>query len=200
MSRSRFRSSELQPDLLGGGAPARIHRLFFALMPDDGVRQQIESAVAGVMAAQPLAAQMIRPSRYHATLHFLGDHPMLREDVVKAAIAAADKVAMEAFDWVLDSASGFRGQPSPCVLRCTHEPEGLQTLWSDLRKQLLLAGLGQELLRQFTPHVTFAYSRGAMLEPVPVAPVRWRAQGFSLVHSIIRGEYQILGSWHAMAR
>jgi len=200
MSRSRFQASDMQPDLLGGGgAPAQIHRLFFALMPEEGVSKQIESAAAGAMAAQPWSAQMIRPSRYHATLHFLGDHPMLREDIVKAAIAAADKVSMEPFEWVLDSASGFRGHQPPCVLRCSHEPEGLQALWAQLRKELLLAGLGQELTRQFTPHVTFAYSRGAVLEAMPIAPIRWRVQGFSLVHSIIRGDYQILRSWGPQA-
>lgn len=200
MSRSRSRSSDQQPDLLGGGAPAEIHRLFFALMPNDAVGVQIEAAAAGVMAARDLRARMIRPSRYHATLHFLGDHPMLRDDLARAAMTAASKLRAAPFEVVLDSASSFHGREPPCVLRCSQVPEGLQALWDGLRRELLLVGLGQHLSRQFTPHVTFAYSRSALLEPVAIEPITWRVEAFSLVHSVVGGgDYRILDSWRLQA-
>ncbi|PMQ02818.1 RNA 2',3'-cyclic phosphodiesterase [Dyella sp. AD56] len=198
MSRSRSRTTtDIQPDLLGGGGePAQIHRLFFALMPGEAVARQIEHAAAGVAATQPMHARMIRPSRYHVTLHFLGDHPMLREDIVRAAIDAAGKLAVEPFELVLDSVSGFHGREPPCVLRCSQVPDGLLKLWEDLRQALVLAGLGQHLSRSFTPHVTFAYSRGALPQMVSIEPIRWRVDGCSLLHSIVGGgEYRTLGTW-----
>lgn len=187
----------MQPDLLGGGhEPAQIHRLFFALLPGEEVRRQVEHATTEVAASQHLRARMIRPSRYHVTLHFLGDHPALREDIVRAAMAAAGKVQASPFDLVLDHAAGFHGREPPCVLRCSEVPEGLQALWNDLRQALVLGGVGAHLSRQFTPHVTYAYSRGAVPQAVPVSPIRWRVEGFALLHSIIGGgDYRLLDAW-----
>lgn len=140
---------------------------------------------------------MIRPSRYHLTLHFLGDHALLRQDIVKAAIAAADKVAMHPFELVLDQSAAFHGREPPCVLRCTQVPEGLQRLWEGLRQALLLAGLGAQLSRSFTPHVTYAYSRGGLPQAAPMAPIAWTVDGLALLHSVVGGgEYEVLRTWH----
>jgi 2'-5' RNA ligase len=193
---NRSSSADRQPDLLGGHTPPQVHRLFFALMPDDAVAQRIEAAASRVAAEQHLHARMIRASRYHATLHFLGDHPMLREDIAKAAMAAAAKVQAQPFELVLDSAAAFHGREPPCVLRCSQVPDGLQRLWNDLQQTLSLAGLGRHLSRQFTPHVTFAYSRGRLPEPMAIEPIRWRVEGFSLLHSVVGGgDYRILDAW-----
>lgn len=201
MNSRRTPPHAVQPDLLGGGAePAQIHRLFFALLPEERARTRIEAAAAGVAASQHLKARMIRPARYHATLHFLGDHPMLREDIARAAIDAAGRVRAAPFDLVLDSASGFHGREPPCVLRCTQTPPALQALWQDLREALIRAGLGAHLSRSFTPHVTFAYSRGALPQSTPVEPITWRVEGFSLLHSVVGGgDYEILDAWRFQA-
>ena len=197
---NRSSSSDHQPDLLGGHTPPQVHRLFFALMPGDAVAQRIEAAASRVAAEQQLHARMIRSSRFHATLHFLGDHPMLREDIARAAMAAAAKVRAQPFELVLDSAAAFHGREPPCVLRCSHMPEGLQRLWNDLQQTLSLAGLGRHLSRQFTPHVTFAYSRGRLPEPMAIEPINWRVEGFSLVHSVVGGgDYRILDAWRFQA-
>ena len=198
MSFRRSPPPDIQADLLGGGsgAPAEVHRLFFALLPGEPVRRQIETVAAGVAVAQHLRARMIRPSRYHATLHFLGDHPMLRNDIVQAAVSAARKVRCEPFDLVLDSASGFHGREPPCVLRCSQVPAELTGLWQDLRQALVLAGQGVHLSRTFTPHVTFAYSRGAPPQEMAVEPITWRADGFALLHSVVGGgDYRMLDAW-----
>ncbi|WP_199096312.1 2'-5' RNA ligase family protein [Dyella sp. ASV21] len=185
-----------QADLLGGAAPAQIHRLFFALLPDTGVAGQIQAAGDGAAREQQLRARMIRPSRYHLTLHFLGDYPMLRQDIVHAAMAAAGKVRAQPFELVLDQTAGFHGREPPCVLRCSQVPDALQAFWQGLRQALVLAGVGAHLSRSFTPHVTYAYHRGAVPPSAPTAPIHWRVQGFSLLHSVVGGgEYQTLGHW-----
>lgn len=197
MSSRRSAPTDNQPDLLGGSdTPTEIHRLFFALLPDEATSRLVERAANTVVAAQHLRARLIRPSRYHATLHFLGDHPMLRQDVVQAATAAADKVRAAPFELVLDHAAGFHGREPPCVLRCSHVPSTLQTLWQDLHQSLILAGLRAHLSRNFTPHVTFAYSRGALPQAAPIEPITWRVDGFALLHSVVGGgEYRTLDAW-----
>ena len=198
MSSRRSAPTDIQPDLLGGGfnTPTEIHRLFFALLPDEAICRRVEHAANGIVAAQHLRARMIRPSRYHATLHFLGDHPMLRQDLVQAATVAAGKVHAEPFELVLDHAAGFRGREPPCVLRCSQVPAALQTLWQDLQQGLILAGLGAYLSRNFTPHVTVAYSRGALPQAAPIDPITWRVNGFALLHNVVGGgEYRTLGAW-----
>lgn len=203
MSSRRSAPTDIQPDLLGGGSstPTEIHRLFFALMPDEATCRHVEHAANGVVAAQHLRARMIRPSRYHATLHFLGDHPTLRQDIVQAATVAAGKVRAAPFELVLDHAAGFHGREPPCVLRCSQVPSALQTLWQDLQQALILAGLGAHLSRNFTPHVTFAYSRGAPPQATPVEPISWRVEGFALLHSVVGGgEYRTLEAWRFHSR
>ena len=187
-----------QLDLLGGGiASTELHRLFFALMPDDATRTRLAAAAETLRARHSgLRARWINPSRYHATLHFLGDHPALRPTLVDGAIVAADKIHAEPFAWTLDNASSFRGRQPPCVLRGEEIPDPMQQLWQTLRHALALAGQGGHLERSFTPHVTLAYSHGTMLEPAAIAPVTWQVTDFVLVHNVVgQGSYQILGRW-----
>lgn len=186
-----------QSDLLGGIASMEVHRLFFALMPDAATRERLAAVAAGLKASRPgFRARWIHPDRYHATLHFLGDHAALRPSLVDAAVAAADKVSIAPFAWTLDSATSFRGREPPCVLQGTEVSAPLQQLWQALGKALVLAGQGARLERSFTPHVTLAYSHGAMLGAVGVEPVTWPVAEFALVHHVIgQGAYQILGHW-----
>jgi 2'-5' RNA ligase len=187
-----------QFDLLGGGiASTELHRLFFALMPDDATRVRLAAAAEALRASHSgLRARWINPSRYHATLHFLGDHAALRPMLVDGAIAAADKIHAEPFAWTLDNAASFRGREPPCVLRGAEVPDPMLQLWQTLRHALALDGQAGHLERSFTPHVTLAYSHSTMLEPAAIAPVSWQVTDFVLVHSVVgQGGYEILGRW-----
>lgn len=187
-----------QFDLLGGGiASTEVHRLFFALLPDAATCERLAVVATGLKAAYPgLRARWIHPDRYHATLHFLGDHSVLRPSLVDAAVVAADKVSMAPFAWTLDSTTSFRGREPPCVLQGAEVSAPLQQLWQTLGKTLALAGQGTHLERSFNPHVTLAYSHGAMLEAMEVESVMWPVVEFALVHHVVgQGAYQILGRW-----
>ena len=66
-----------QLDLLGGTVqePAEVHRLFFALLPDAATRGQLRQAARPCSPVIPGCARAgWTPARYHATVHFLGDH------------------------------------------------------------------------------------------------------------------------------
>jgi RNA 2',3'-cyclic 3'-phosphodiesterase len=192
-------SDQPQLDLLGtaDARPAEVRRLFFALLPDAATRARLAQAAQALKASHPgLRARWVSPARYHATLHFLGDHALLRQDVVDAAMAAATELRMAPFEWVLHEAASFRGRQPPCILRSSSVPEPLQQLWRDLRRALVLAGQGRHLARSFTPHVTVAYSHAVLLDVTPIEPVAWRVERVALVHSVVgQQDYQVLAEW-----
>jgi 2'-5' RNA ligase len=192
-----------QLDLLGaaGARPAEVHRLFFALLPDAAARARLAQAAQALKASHPgLRARWVNPARYHATLHFLGDHALLRQDVVDAAVAAAGKLRMAPFEWVLHEAASYHGRQPPCILRSSSVPEPLQQLWLDLRHALVLAGQGRHVARNFTPHVTVAYSHAALLDVTPLEPVAWRVERVALIHSVVgEQDYQVLAEWSLQA-
>lgn len=187
-----------QLDLLGGIADAKPrHRLFLALLPDEATRGAFVRTASSLKSLQAaLPARWVEPSRYHATLHFLGDHAALRDDLVAAIRAAVDAVSMAPFVWTLDQAGSFRGHEPPLILLGTATPEPLQQLWQRLQRALVLAGLGKSLERRFTPHVTLAYARDA-LPATAIAPIEWHIDGFALLHSVLgQGDgYEVLGRW-----
>lgn len=176
---------------------AETHRLFFALMPDAAVRRQINGAAAAVQQQHPsLRARWVRPERFHATLNFLGDFPAVPDEVIEKAMAAAGGMHAAAFAWTLDYVASFRGREPPCVLRSSQAPEPLQALWRDMQAALAEAGLRLRDERQFTPHVTLAYARHELPQPVPVSPITWDVDRFVLIHNVVgKGNYQVLGCW-----
>ncbi len=174
-----------------------MHRLFFALLPDETIRARLAQVADVLRASHPgLRARWVSPARYHATVHFLGDHTTLRQDVVDAAVAAAGRLRMAPFAWTLHHAASFHGRQPPCVLRSAGVPEPLQQLWQDLRDALILAGQGRHIERSYTPHVTVAYSHGALLEVTPIEPVAWQVGRLALVHSVVgQPDYRLLADW-----
>lgn len=192
-------SDHPQLDLLGGAdaRPAELDRLFFALLPNEAARGQLARAAAALQASHlGLRARWVQPARYHATLHFLGDHAMLRQDVVDAAVLAAGRLSTPAFEWILRGAASFHGRQPPCILRGASVPEPLQQLWQDLRQVLTLAGLGRYLERSFTPHVTVAYSQRERLDDTPIETVKWMIDEFALIHSVVgQPDYQVPARW-----
>ena len=183
-----------QMDLLGG-APTELHRLFFALFPDEGVRERCRRIAVEVAAERAFRGGRNDPSRYHATLNFLGDHAALRQDMVEGALGAAASITPMPFAWTLDHVTGFQGKNPPCVLRGRETPAPLEQLWRDMKDALARKGL-RSLGSQFTPHVTLGYDHGVAREPTAIAPIEWHVDGFALVHSIVgRHEYRVLGNW-----
>jgi 2'-5' RNA ligase len=199
MNRQLPPSGPAQLDLVGGSdaQAAEVHRLFLALLPDAATRARLAQAAAALRSAQPgLRARWVNPTRYHATLHFLGDHASLRQDVVAAATAAAQALRTPAFEWVLDQAAGFRGRQPPCILHSASVPAPLQQLWQELRHALLLAGQGRHLEAGFTPHVTLAYSHGTVPGVTPIAPLVWPVDRVALLHGVVgQPDYQLLAQW-----
>lgn len=182
---------------LGGFGPpshAEIHRLFFALTPDDAVRKQMAEAAAALRPAHAPRGRWINDQRYHLTLQFLGDFHELPQGDIVAAKQAASLVQVPAFDLPLDRAGGFSSS-HVWWLGCATMPDGLQTLWRELGLSLAKARVRTQRSHTLTPHVTVLRNAAAMLPPTPIAPVSWRVREFVLIHSNNPNPYQVLGRW-----
>lgn len=180
-----------------GGGPSETHRLFFALWPSDALRVQLLGLSGRLKSVEQLKGDWLEPSKYHATVHFLGDNSALRRDQVEAAIRAANRIEHRGFDWRLDRIDSFHGARPPCVLHSMDDPPELLELWRQLREALILEGLGKSLSGQFTPHLTLAYARRPLPEPLPIEPLHWFVDTLALIHSSSAFPgYRLLERWH----
>lgn len=174
-----------------------LHRLFFALVPPEPVREKIAATASSLRENGSLEARWVKPARYHVTLAFLGDHPSLRPSLLEAARAAVGKVRVAPFTWSPDQVASFTGRRPPCVLRGAQTSQAMQTLWEQLRRELSLVRLGGRIERSFTPHVTLAYGQRDLPAPITVTPIAWSIDRVILLHSEVggSGDYETLGSW-----
>ncbi|HUA79970.1 MAG TPA: RNA 2',3'-cyclic phosphodiesterase [Dyella sp.] len=192
-------SSAKQSDFFGAPPTmhAQTHRVFFALLPHDAIRDAMHDAAVFVQQQHPqLRARWVKPERFHATLNFLGDYPRFPQDVVEKAVEAASQLHVEPFVWTLDYVASFRGREPPCILRSTHVPDLLLVLWRSMHEALNQAGLQRRAERSFTPHVTLAYGKRELPGATSLTPIVWPVDRFVLIHNLVgKGSYQLLGSW-----
>ena len=79
-----------------------MHRLFFALWPDEALRPRIAQAAASIVSEHAPGGRALKPDKYHVTLQFLGDFRPLPPSLVDSAKAAAAAVRSPAFELSLD--------------------------------------------------------------------------------------------------
>ncbi len=201
MSPHRASPTTEQPQPESSGKPKLTDRIFFCIFPSAAARESIASEADALRLENGLNGQPLTPAHLHMTLHHLGDHGELRQDIVDKAMAAAGRVELAPLEVSLSTACSFssRGNSHPCVLLCPEERPPVYRLWRELSNQLMGVGLGRYLQRDFTPHVTFLHDRD-VLAPESITPIRWEVDGFRLIHSLLGcGEYRELGAWQLRA-
>jgi 2'-5' RNA ligase len=168
-----------------------MHRLFFALWPDDALRRDIERVAD--QSLRGVGGRPVRPMRYHMTLQFLGDFGFLAPARVDTLAAAATQATgVPSFDVLLDRIGSF-GTGRVAWMGCTQVPAELIQLHHGLGQALSAAGFATQVSGGFVPHVTLRRNtRGQGDASIP--PLRWRVRGFVLVDSTA-GEYRMLGQW-----
>lgn len=197
MSARRGSPLPMQGSLMGMEEAPETGSLFLGIFPPPAACEAIAIEIDAVRVEQSLTGAPIKAHRLHATLHYLGEHAIERNDIVDKASVAASRVRHSRFDMVLSSVSSFstRNDRHPCVLLCPQERPPIHGLWRDLGNQLMAAGLGRYLKRDYIPHVTVLYDSRVMT-PQPIEPVRWQVGDFSLVRSLAgKGDYEILETW-----
>jgi len=166
-------------------------RLFFALWPDEAVRDAIHKASRGALhscGGRPLLRQ-----HFHATLAFLGS---LDEGAAQQAMAAADEVNLPAFRFELDDL-GYWPHSQVVWMGSKTAPEGPRMLAQELRQRLTARALRVEP-DKFTLHVTLArwvHKAGPFNFAERIA---WDVNEFALIRSESRPggvDYTPLARW-----
>jgi RNA 2',3'-cyclic 3'-phosphodiesterase len=191
-------------DLFGSIPPPKpTDRLFFALFPSEEAIPHIVKTSQQLRDAHGLTGKSLSNDRLHVTLHHVGDYAGgLPNGLVEAAKDAAATIAVPAFDMTFDRVMSFSGRPKnkPFVMRGNERNDGGLAALMAFQKTMYLAmcraGLqGPRANAKFAPHVTLMYDDQGIAEQA-VEPVRWTAQDFVLVHSLLGQTKHIhLGRW-----
>lgn len=165
-------------------------RLFFALWPDEEVRQSL--ALINHTLASQHSAKPMRPENFHITLAFLGNVP---ENSLECLVPMADAILFKRFDLKLDHLDIFpRAQIIWAGLE--NEPLELINLAEELHKGVLSCGIQLDT-RPFKPHLTLM-RKVKRLDVQPIIPVNWSVHDFCLVSSVSKPdavEYKVLYRW-----
>jgi 2'-5' RNA ligase len=164
------------------------HRLFFALWPDEALRQQFEEGTRAAVTES--GGRRIPPRNYHITLLFMGN--VGREGLDRAhAVAAA--LSAPAFELRLDH---------------IHSPARARVMWlgtqqpppalAMLVRALHSSGLASGIEHRFKPHLTLVRDPIHQPRTLTIEPVVWPVWDFVLVRSQLGAtgsEYTVIGRW-----
>jgi RNA 2',3'-cyclic 3'-phosphodiesterase len=171
---------------------AESQRLFFALWPDEIVRDRLHGLSARFL--RPGSGRPVTPDNFHVTVFFLGD-----TDTAKRACAeqVAGTVSRQAFTLTLDQV-GYWQRPQVLWVGATRTPEELLALVGDLNVGLSACGFSPER-RDYRAHVTVARKvRRGPHQLAAVDAVSWRVERFCLVESVTESagvRYRVLRCW-----
>jgi len=170
----------------------KFERLFFALWPDQRVRQRLSETYENVEA---LAGQgrPLSPANLHMTLHFLGNIPLTKVDCF---IKQAEKIQLPCFELEINRLGYFK-KPKISWLGPVSFPQGLLKLQFALGENIKNCGFQVES-RPFQPHVTMARKIQQSVLSDQIKPVQWKVDRFALIKSISMEtsvEYQLKASF-----
>lgn len=173
-----------------GLKPARV---FLALWPDDAVRGRLAAESRKLHKA--LSGKLTRADTIHLTLVFIGPLPAARLAELREALRS---VAAPRFEMVFDRAQCWSHNRIG-FLAPQQAPQALLELVAELEKTL--DGLGiQYDRRPYKPHITLIRKADCPKKNpaegrVPVspewgdfAPIKWSADNFVLVESVLSAE------------
>lgn len=160
--------------------PEPARRLFFALWPDEPMRQAMAQAIRETVRAS--GGRPVMPANLHVTLAFLGSVPERRlPELAQVARAAARDDAGEPLELSFDHLEYWR----PAHLLCAAPAEASErtaALAGRLHSALLTSVFAPDL-KPFRAHVTVARKvlrAGAAGE---MHPVLWRFSTLALIES-----------------
>lgn len=169
-------------------------RLFFALWPNDALRQQVCERVQPLRSGH--TARFIPAVNFHVTLVFLGSLP---PEALATVIDAAGEVESQAFDLTFDHVETWMSAHIAC-LAINPTPLALTRLVDQLRARLRARNIEPDQ-KDFKAHVTIARDWQESMPDEPIEPLIWPASEFVLVESRAAhdgSEYTILNRWPLM--
>ena len=167
------------------------HRLFFALVPGQAVKDRIE----GVQKSLAVAGRAAKPGQFHVTLSFLG---MQQGETIPVIQDIASRLPFRPCSVTLDCLGQFR-RAGVLWLGAGKLPDELLNFQKSLVDALLDAGVGHDR-KAWQFHVTL-YRKMRKPSPImdPVA-IDWELKGFDLIESVtVRSgvEYRSIEHWKA---
>jgi 2'-5' RNA ligase len=168
-------------------------RLFFALWPDEAVREQLARWSRELRAV--CGGRATRAQNLHVTLAFLGN-------VDDARIAEVERAAGEvrpcAVSLVLDQ-PGYWKHNRIAWAGASAVPAQIEALVADLRGALARAEVVFDG-KGFVSHVTLLRDARQPKALPRLEPIEWRLDGFALVQSVTLPQgsrYEVRKSWRA---
>ncbi|MCP4874423.1 MAG: RNA 2',3'-cyclic phosphodiesterase [Gammaproteobacteria bacterium] len=149
-------------------------RIFFALWPQDALRERLHRASQTIPVEPP--ARRVPRHNLHLTLHFIGN---VYFDRLTCLRQQARQVKAEAFDLNIDC-QGYFKKPRVAWLGCRETPAALRDLHRQLGQRLRLCDYQPET-RKYNPHVTLARKIEFITEQESFAAIVWKVESFSLV-------------------
>lgn len=172
--------------------PVKEVRLFFALWPDQDVRNQVFENLKRVNLDLD-QCRLVAASNIHLTLHFVGNTSIAE---MKCMDVQARLVNADPFKLTLDY-SGYFKKPKVLWFGCQAAPQQLFKLQRSLGQRIAQCAYEPES-RPYSPHLTVARKVNRAPESTPFDPVHWAVNRFVLVESIsISGEvrYEVVNSF-----
>ena len=169
----------------------KTRRLFFALWPEERLRQQILRHCNNLLrhgGGRPVA-----PGNIHFTLAFLGNVDAKQQACVEQL---ADQIQLSSFEFTIDTAGHW---PKPRVLWIgpSAMPDDMVTLAMELRDGAIECGI-QVDMRPYRAHMTMMRKVARAREDMTIRPITWQANSFVLVKSVTYSEgvkYEVIREW-----
>ncbi|UHQ19260.1 2'-5' RNA ligase family protein [Lysobacter sp. KIS68-7] len=169
---------------------AATRNIFFAFAPEPTLRHRLALETARLHAEW--GGRRTQEAKLHMTLVFLDAFPdPLPDDILRAARAAADTIALPPFDLVVDRADRFGRRIG--WLGCSHLPDALQQLHDALAQACREREVPMKKEDRYVPHIT-ALRAPRRPEPHAIGPLPWHVGHFELMASG-EGAYETLGRW-----
>ncbi len=165
-------------------------RLFFALWPDEALRQQLDTYRPMLNGC---GGRLVVPENLHITLAFLGSIDSDTRQCLEEAVGA---IALPAFTLQLNEL-GFWRRPQVVWLGTDTMPTSLLDLATALKRAMISCHLEPDE-RPFQAHMTLMRKAHRPPEASSVSPLAWPIDDFALVRSDTRAEgvrYEVLRRW-----
>jgi 2'-5' RNA ligase len=166
-------------------------RLFFALWPNQAVRESVAKVVEA--QSKTIQGRWIDTFNLHMTLHFLGN---IEANRVSCFHQKAQLVKALPFELRIDR-YGYFERPKVLWLGCREASSLLFDLHKNLGEQLVDCGFQVER-RSYHPHITLARKLNQPKEFPQLNLIEWQVDSFSLIESVPTGRgvrYQVLENY-----
>ena len=190
-------SSRTETRTKSRSAKQKVQRLFFALWPDEDVREQLRQCQQSQPFKQLLLendrSRVVFPGNFHITLAFLGNVDESQKACVEQI---ANGIQCPPFAFMLNRA-GHWLKPRILVVGPDEMPKVLVTLATHLRDGAIKCGVQMDM-RPYNAHVTLMRKIVKAPEGLAINPFPWVAKRFVLIESITQPEgvrYEVIQEW-----